>query len=39
MRNNIVHQGAGELTYEIRGICCRRGNKKNGARNLLGKHR
>ena len=20
MRNNIVHQGAGELTYEIRGI-------------------
>ena len=40
MRNNIVHQGAGELTYEIRGIVeIAEKIKKLGAGNLLGKYR
>ena len=32
MRNNIVHQGVGELTYEIRGIVEVAENKKFGDR-------
>ena len=40
MRNNIVHQGVGELTYEIRGIVeVAEKIKKFGTGNLLGKYR